>query len=172
MHAELPDGIADSHTNQAAGLPSGSVALTLLGALLLGALCGWLGGTSSTLRSARSGDAVLTIEHPDILRSGMFFETRVSLVARRPIDDAVIAMSPQLWRSITINTAMPQAKEEEYSEGLFRLHFGPLAAGHKVQLKLDAQINPDLFLGTSGQVAALDGDRPLAALPIDTWVLP
>jgi hypothetical protein len=172
MAVRFPDGILDAHTRRASGLPAGFVALTLLGAMLLAALCGLLGGTPSTARSVRSGDAVLTIEHPEILRSGMFFETRVDFVARRSIGDAVIAMSPQLWRSITINSAMPQAKEEDYSGGLFRLHFGPLAAGQRVNLKLDAQINPDLVLGTSGQIAALDGDRILTTIPVETKVLP
>lgn len=102
----------------------------------------------------------------------MFFETRVNLTARTQLADATIALSPALWRNITINTEMPQASEEKYAQGYYRLHFGPLAAGEQVHLKLDAQINPDLFAGNRGKVAAFDGDRLLVALPVETRVLP
>ena len=102
----------------------------------------------------------------------MFFESTIVLSARAPLADASIGMTPSLWHSITINTEMPQASEEEYSEGYFRLHFGSLQPGQQVHLKLDGQINPALFAGTHGTIAAFDGERRLVTLPVETRVLP
>ena len=109
---------------------------------------------------------------PGILRSGMFFETQIDITARKAIDDATIAMSPALWRSITINTQFPEPAEQVFKDGFYQFHYGRLEAGEHIRLKLDAQINPDLFLGNSGEIVLRDGDHKIARLPVTLTVLP
>ena len=172
MNSSMPVGIEERHITGQRGWPAGLASLVLLGALILAAIAGWLGGMPSETARAANADVELSVTQPRILRSGMFFETVIELRARQPLEDATIAMAAPLWRSITINTAMPQASEEEFSNGDYRLHFGPLQAGESIVLKLDSQINPDLFAGTHGAVSANDGDRRLVTLPITKRVLP
>ncbi|MGX7896391.1 hypothetical protein [Tsuneonella sp. HG222] len=167
-----PDGISEREVTPARGLPRGAVALGLLGSLLVVALAGAFGGQSSPPLVAKTELADLSVSTPAILRSGMFFETTVDVTAHADLADATIALSPSLWRSITINTSMPQAGEEEFSDKLFKLHYGPLARGEAIHLKLDGQVNPDLFLGNRGDVALFDGEREIGRIAVRVKVLP
>lgn len=172
MGTELPVGIKPAHVHARGKLPAGAGALAVLTALIAAALAGLLGGSASPEKAIASPSALLRLEQPTVIRSGMFFETRIELTARKPLRDATIAMTSSLWKSITINTVMPQASEEEFSQGNFRMHFGRLEEGETIRLKLDSQVNPDLFGGTSGSISAYDDNRMLATLPVAIRVLP
>ncbi|MEH3100743.1 hypothetical protein [Sphingomonas adhaesiva] len=148
------------------------MALLLLGVLLILPMTGLLGGARSPVTRAVTPGATLTVKTPQTLRSGLFFETVVVVEARRPMADAVIAFPPALWRDMTINTQLPAAESEEYRDGLWRFHYGPLKPGERLETKVDGQINPPLTLGTRGEVVLLDGERPLARVPVATRVLP
>lgn len=168
----LPDGISRNHLAAAGGPPAGTAAIFILGMLLTAALAGWLGGARSERYARSSAQADIVVSMPQIMRSGMFFETRIEVIAREPLNDATIAMSPALWRSITINTQIPEPSEQEFKSGFYQFHYGPLKAGERIAVKFDAQINPDLFLGNKGEIALLDGERPVARLPLTLTVLP
>ena len=160
------------HLRPAGRLPAGGLALLLLGALIAAALTGLLGGTPSEKYYSDMQAAGLVVELPTTLRSGVFFEANISVTAHARLADATVAMPASLWRSITINTQMPQPLEEEYKNGYFQLHFGPLDPGESIEIKLDAQINPDLFAGNHGEVVLFDGTRAVARVPVRLRVLP
>lgn len=170
--APLPDGIARDHIAESGGPPAGTAALVILGMLLTAAFAGWLGGGRSVRHTGTGAQAVIAVSMPQIIRSGMFFETRIDVTARETLEDATIAMSPALWRSITINTQIPEPTEQEFKNGFYQFHYGPLKAGERIAVKLDAQINPDLFLGTKGEIALLDDEHPVARVPVKLKVLP
>lgn len=172
MSDRVPDGIDRSRVIETAGPLAGTAPLFVLGTMIAMALLGLFGGIRSDSLLIRRPNADVSVAVPQTLRSGMFFETNIQAVARTPLTDATIGLSPSLWRSITINTAMPQATEEEFKDGFFRLHYGALDAGDAIRLKLDAQINPDLFAGNRGEVVLFDGDRQVASIPIQIAVLP
>lgn len=171
--APLPDGLSDRNSRRGrAARHANLVSLLLLGGILLAALLGVFGGDRSELRSAAAPEARLTVHTPTTLRSGLFFETRITVTARRNLDDAVIAIPPDLWRDMTINTVEPVPGEESYSDGALRFAYGPLAANEVLRIKIDGQINPPLVFGNSGEIALYDGDRRIAAIPIQITVLP
>lgn len=167
-----PDGIASRHIDETRGPPAGTFASIILGAFLLAALLGWLGGMPSQHYVVMGNRADLEVHIPRIMRSGMFFETRIAVTAHEPLSDVKIAMSPRLWRSITINTQIPEPTKQAFENGLYAFRFGPLKPGERFDLKLDVQVNPDLFLGNRGEVVLLDGDIPLQRVPIALTVLP
>lgn len=174
MAIDLPDGISP-----AAALPqrgwrqqSGLLPLLLLAALLALAVAGLFGGAPTDWRRVNTEAADLEIQVPRTLRSGMFFEFRIRITPRRPVDDLRLAVSPTLWRDLTINTHIPTAAEEAVENGEFHFAYGPAAAGETLEIKVDGQVNPALFAGTEGRLAAYDGDSQLAALPISIRVLP
>lgn len=146
--------------------------MIILSTLLIAAFLGWLGGTPSARYSGLGNQADIAVSMPRILRSGMFFEARIDVTARESLRDATIAMSPGLWRSITINTQLPEPTDQEFKNGFYQLHYGPLGAGERISMKFDAQINPDIFLSNRGKIALLDGDRHVARLPVTLTVLP
>ncbi len=172
MITRLPSGIEADHLREARRFPAGTLAIIVLGALIAAALGGLLGGTGPDRLRADNAMAELVVEVPGTLRSGMFFETTIAVETHARFADARLAMTPALWRSITINTEMPQPGEEDYADGYFRLHYGALEPGDRIELKLDAQINPDLFAGTRGEVVLFEGDRAITRVPVHLRVLP
>lgn len=148
------------------------ISILILGGILLAALLGFTGGQPSRPRSADFGEARLVVKTPTTIRNGEFFETDMTLTARVPIEDAVIAVSPALWRDMTVNTMIPAPSEESFKDGLFHFSYGPLDAGDSVNIKIDGQINPPLFAGTKGEVAVFDGSRRVGTMPLRIKVLP
>ncbi len=169
-----PEGIEERHVAERGWLHdyASPLIILLFGALIAAAVAGLLGGTRSAARTVDAAAASLTVQTPTTLRSGLFFEMRIVVEAKAPIADAVIALPPGLWRDMTINTNIPAATEEAYEGEAFAFHYGPLAAGERIEVKYDGQINPPLFAGTRGSVTLRDGDRDLASVPLSIAVLP
>jgi hypothetical protein len=169
-----PDGITDRHFEPERGLlgRASVLPLLLLGGVLAAALLGLLGGRPNPTRIAETPEARLELNMPTLRRNGEFFEGRIRVTARRNIDELVLAASPSLWRDLTVNTMIPAAADESFEDGLFRFTYGPLEAGQSFEIKIDFQINPALFGGTAGEIAAFDGDRRLAGLHHELRVLP
>ena len=170
--ARLPEGIEEKHVLKRHGSLAGAVPLLVLTVVMAAALLGAFGGTGPDRLRAESPEAELTVSVPLTLRSGVFFEMGIRVSARNHLDDAVIAVDPALWRDMTINTVMPGSAEEAFEDGLFRFHYGSLDAGQRLELKIDGQVNPDLFAGTGGEVELLDGKRTLVTVPVKIKVLP
>ena len=172
MVEHYPQGLGERHATRAANRHASWWRIAPLSLVLLAALFGLLGGAPApTLRTGNAA-ATLAVTTPDLLRNGMFFETRIAAVARAPIDDAVIAIPAALWRDATVNTLIPAATEEEFVDGEFRFHFGPRATGETLGMKIDGQMNPPRFTGASGRLRLLDGDREIAAVPLSLKVIP
>jgi hypothetical protein len=167
---QAPDGIAEEHVRDHGR--ASPVPLLFLVALLGLGLAGFLGGQPDEVRQARSEAVSLSVQTPCVLRNGMVFETIVEVVPKRPVADLVIGVSAPLWREMTINTMIPAAEEESHKDGNHRFSFGSAEPGETFRFKIDGQINPPLFAGTHGEIAAYDGDHKLAGVPVAIRVLP
>ena len=169
---DFPDGIEAEHCREARPAWTAWIRGALLGTLLLIALLGLLGGAPTGDVRATSAAADLRVHLPSPIRNGMFVETRIHIAARQPIGDAVVAIPAQLWLDTTINSLVPAATEEEYKDGEFRFHFGPLEPGERLLFKIDGQMNPPRFATTSGRIRLLDDERELAAAAVTVRVIP
>ena len=143
--------------------------MLVLGALMLAAI---VAGSGNSERIVDSAAARMQVETPTLMREGVLFETRVTVVPRRDLADLRLGFSPGLWRDFTINTIVPAASEEKYEQGLFLLDYGPLRTGEPLVVKIDGQINPVFAMLNRGEIALFDGDRRLASLPLEVRVLP
>jgi len=170
MSTCAPDGIREQHESNSRRANPGP--LLLLTLLLVAGLAGLFGGQPSVTRQAKSDAIAMTVRTPETLRNGMVFETIVEIVPRRPVRDLIVAVSDGLWREMTINTMLPAAGEESHKGGYHRFSFGSADTGQAFRFKIDGQINPPLFAGTRGEIAAFDGERRLAAVPVTIKVLP
>jgi hypothetical protein len=146
--------------------------LSFLGAIMIAALLGLFGGKGPDVLQAQGDGGELIVSMPLILRSGLLFEMTIGVQATSNLADAVIAVDPAIWRDMTINTSIPAASEEKFEGEQFRLHYGPLVAGERIELKIDGQLNPDLSGNSRGEVAFLDGTRRIATVPLSVKVLP
>lgn len=166
-----PDGIAPADAD-GHGSRLNWISLAVLGAIMLAALLGAFGGGKARSMVADTPAAQLEVHTPRVLRNGTFFETRLRITARAPIADAVIIVPASLWRDMTINTMIPAPSEEKAEKGAFRFSYGAIETGGVLDIKVDGQINPPLFAGTHGTIELHDGERPIAAIPIEIMVLP
>ena len=166
-----PDGIEPADT-KGGGARFNWISLAVLGLFMVAALLGVFGGGKARSMVMEAPAATLEVHTPRVLRSGLFFETRIRVTAKTPIADAVIVIPASLWRDMTINTMIPAPSEEKAEKGAFRFSYGELKPGEMLDIKVDGQINPPLFAGNSGTIELHDGDRPIAAIPIEITVLP
>lgn len=172
--ASYPDGLGEVHAARRGRLHrhASLFSLIVLGALMALALSGLLAGGRAHTTLAAAPGATLGVSAPRILRNGEFFEMRVAVEAKVPITDATLAIPPELWRDMTINSHVPAASEEAFEDGAFAFHYGPLKPGERLEIKIDGQINPPLTLGTRGFVRLQDGDRAIVTAPVAIGVLP
>ena len=171
---DCPDGIADEHLREPKGLRRAlnPITLTVLGAVLATAPLGLVGGLPTAEQTTHAQAVDLAVHMPRVLRNGEFFETRVRITPKRPIADLQLGVAPSLWRKLTQNSMIPAASDEKFEDGLFLFSYGKAQPGEPVEVKMDFQINPDLFGGVSGEVVVRDGKQRLAVLPLAIKVRP
>jgi hypothetical protein len=168
---DFPDGVADRNVSEQR--PGWNwLSLVVLGAVMLAALLGVFGGGKARPIVVDSATARFEVASPRTIRNGEFFEMRIRIEAKRPIAKAVLVVPASLWRDMTINSMIPAPSEEKAERGAFRFDYGALKAGDVLHVKVDGQINPPLFAGTSGTVELADDQRPIASVPLNIRVLP
>jgi hypothetical protein len=111
-------------------------------------------------------------DRPRILRSGNWFETRLTVQPSRDIADLVVEIDEPLWRAMSIDTLVPDADKVESLDGTFAYSFGPVRKGERFLLKFDGQIQPHWLRRISGHIAIRDGETELAGTPLSIMVLP
>jgi hypothetical protein len=147
-------------------------AILVLGLLLAIAFAGVFGGQPHPTRIVDTSAAKITLQLPERMRNGMFFEMRGIVETKRPFDDLTIAVSSTYWRDLTINTMIPGPAEETSENGSYHFSYGPIEANETLTIKIDGQINPPLFGGTKGDILLLDGDTVIATIPVGMKVYP
>ena len=170
----FPDGIDDSHSRPLKGLhPYASpLAFVLLGGLLSLAMLGLLGGAPATKVIVDEPAASMAVKLARPLRSGLFFETRIHVVARQDIAKPTIGIDAVLWRDLTINSQVPSATDETFTDGQYRFSYSALQAGETLEIKIDGQTNPPLVGRLAGAITLLDHDVRLAETHLSVLVLP
>lgn len=168
-----PQGIDGSHIDAKAWHRHANPAAVLtLGLLLAASLAGVFGGQPHPTRTINTSSAQITLELPERIRNGMFFEMRAKVETKRPFTDLTLAVSSTYWRDLTINSMIPGPAEEKSENGLYLFSYGPVDADQTLTIKIDGQINPPLFGGTKGDIMLMDGDAVIATIPVKMVVRP
>lgn len=136
------------------------------------ALAGVFGGQPHPTRTITTPSANITLQLPERIRNGMFFEMRAKVETKRAFSDLTIAVSSTYWRDLTINSMIPGPAEETTENGRYHFSYGPIDGNETVTIKIDGQINPPLFGGTKGDILLLDGDAVIATIPVRMKVYP
>ena len=170
---KAPDGVRQEHIRETRGIRQyrTAVGLIALTAAVVAAAIGVFGAPEA-VRSASGTRAELEVHGPRQIRTGEFFEMRFRIDATEDLTDAVLGVDERIWQDITVNTMIPGPTDETYADGQYRFAFGELAAGQSFLFKVDAQINPDYFGPSAGQVSLYDGDELIAELAYELGVLP
>ncbi|KQM80123.1 hypothetical protein [Xylophilus sp. Leaf220] len=171
---DRPDGITPAQIDPPPsrfGHGASLLSLVVLGTVMALGLSGLLGGRDALLKAAGNG-VELTVQTPQVIRNGQFFETTLQVTAQRDVAKLVLRVPAALWRDFTVNSAVPAAAEEAFQDGDYAFTFDKLKAGDRFETKFDLQINPDATGLRSADIGVFDGERPLAAVPVQIRVLP
>ncbi|MBL0925844.1 MAG: hypothetical protein IBJ12_15435 [Sphingomonadaceae bacterium] len=169
----FPEGVRESHLRGKSWHRfANPAAVTGIGLFLAAALAGAFGGQPHPTRIIETPSARITLQFPERLRNGEFFEMRAKIEAKRDFADMGIALSSSYWRDLTINTMIPAPGEEKADDGDYLFSYGEIKAGDSVTVKIDGQINPPMFAGTKGWMKLKDAERTVARIPLELKVFP
>jgi hypothetical protein len=119
-----------------------------------------------------NGAATLELSAPSKVRSGLLFEARFDIRAKREIKDAVLVLDSGWLESMTLNTLEPGPANETSRNGGLALDLGAIPAGKLWRQYLQFQVNP-VNAGTQSQgVTLYDGNVPLLHLSREMTVWP
>jgi hypothetical protein len=170
---DFPQGITESHSDEKGWHRHANPAsLIALGSLLTVAFMGVFGGQPHPARSIDTPSAQVSLELPERIRNGEFFEMRITVETKRDFDDLTLAISSTYWHDLTINTMIPAPADEKSEDGDYLFSYGEIEAGQKLTIKIDGQINPPLFGGTDGDIELRDGEATIARIPVEMKVMP
>jgi hypothetical protein len=129
-------------------------------------------GQRPTTTQASGPAADLTVFAPKRVRGGLFYEGRISILARRPLDDAVLVLDPAWAEQTSINTIEPAPVDESGDDGRLALGYGKLEAGDRLVVYLQLQVNPTNVGRRSQRVELRDGPELVAAADRTLTVFP
>ncbi len=168
-----PQGIDEAHLRAKGWHRHANPAAVIgIGLFLGAALLGTFGGQPHPTRIIDTPSATVTLQFPEILRNGEFFEMRATVKAKRSFKDMRLGISSTYWHDMTINSTLPGPSEEKSESGQYRFSYGPVESGENVMIKFDGQINPPMFAGTKGKLTLLDGDAIVADIPVNLRIYP
>jgi hypothetical protein len=118
-------------------------------------------GQHPTTSSASSPAASMNVTAPARLRSGLIFQVRIQVSARRDIKELQIVFDKGWWESMSVNSIVPEPSQESSEEGKVVLSYGELAAGHQQVNWIYFQVNPTNVAKRTENVELRDGSAPL-----------
>jgi len=147
------------------------VCLVLLVVLCALGLANLFGQRPSTSKAATAA-ASLSLYAPTHVRSGLYFEARFHIVARRELKKATLVLDPGWAEGMTINTIEPSPIGEASADGKLVLTLGHIPAGKSYILFMQLQVNPTNVGHRSQNVELDDGTTPLLQIKRDVTIFP
>ena len=147
------------------------VCLALLVALCAAGLANLFGQRPGSSKGATAA-ASLSVYAPSRLRSGLYFEARFHIVARRELKKATLVLDPGWAEGITINTIEPSPIGEASADGKLVLTLGHIPAGKSYILFMQLQVNPTNVGHRAQNVELDDGTTPLLRIKRTVTIFP
>ena len=106
------------------------------------------------------------------MRSGLYYEARFTITARRDLEDATLVLDPGWAEGTTINTVEPSPVGEASRDGKLVFELGHIRAGTSYIFFLQLQVNPTNVGRRDQDVALYDGDTFLTKVDRKVTVFP
>ena len=145
--------------------------LSVLGLLCLLGLANAFGQRPAG-QSVESAAATLEILSPTRVRSGLYFESRFTVEARREIREATLVLDPGWLKGMTLNTVAPSPVGEASRDGRLAFELGRIPAGDRHVLFLHFQVNPTTVGHRAADVELHDGETLLVQADRDVTIFP
>ncbi len=123
------------------GLWARRAVLTIFAAI---ALLGLLGvfGQATTQTATSTPAAVLSVNAPEAVRGGLFFQSRVEVLARRAIAHPRLVLDEGWVEGMQFNSNEPQPVGEASRDGKVVFSYDTLDAGDRLVVRLQYEVNP------------------------------
>lgn len=165
--SQLPDGIDLPRHRDFEGRGLGEWVsrawLLLLLAFVVAALFNVF-GQAETTSEADGAAATLTVEAPEAVRGGIYYQAHFTIEAREAIGAPVLQLDRGWYEGTTVNTVEPEPAATTTDEDHVKLRFPPLAPGRTQVVYINLQANPTNVGSHGADVTLLDADRPIATI--------
>jgi hypothetical protein len=158
-------------SNRAYGPWARRVVLLVLGLVVLAALLNRFGQHPVTSNAAAPA-AALEVQSPDNLRGGLIFQARFTITAHQRLAKPTLILQRGWFESMSVNSIVPDAPQQDARDGRLSLTYPPLAAGSSRVVWIYFQVNPTNLGRRSQGVVLADGSRRLAAVQRSVTVWP
>ena len=129
-------------------------------------------GQHPATSSANGPAASLGITAPTRLRSGLIFQVKVKVHARRDIKQLQLDFDEGWWESMSVNSIVPEPEQETSKEGQVQLTYGKLPAGQSLVARIYVQVNPTNVGKRHENVTLADGETPLLTVHRSLTIFP
>jgi hypothetical protein len=153
------------------GLWGRRITVALFVAIVVLALAGFAGQRGTTEHAA-GAQATLSVAAPDTVRGGIFFQARVTVVAKADLEHPRIVLGRGWVEGLQVNSIEPGAQSEASRDGRLVLSYDKLAAGDTLALWFQFQVNPTQPGRRDFSVELDDAERPIARVDRKLRVLP
>ena len=172
--ASTPDFITLKEHRDASHRVEHAARWILIGLLAAIAIAGLLNvlGQRPTTTTGSVPAAELEVFAPARLRGGLFYQGRISVLARERIDDAVLVLGPGWTEQTSINTIEPAPVAESGQEGRLALGYGKLEPGDRLVVFVQLQVNPTNVGRRSQRVELRDGPTLVASADRTVTIFP
>jgi hypothetical protein len=168
---ELFSDVRPSDRDMRAGLTARRVIMTMFALISLAALVGFIGQRTST-SAATTPSVRMSLDAPEVVRGGIFFQSRIEIRALAPIEHPRLVFDEGWLEGLQVNSIEPAAESESSRDGRLVLSYGALEPGDLLRIWMQFEVNPTNTGKRAYTVELDDEDRPLTRIPRTIRVLP
>jgi hypothetical protein len=141
------------------------------------ALCMVLGllnvfGQRTTQSSASAAAADLRVTAPPAVRGGLFFQSKIEILARRALEHPRIVLDDGWVDGMQVNSIEPSPTEESSRDGRVVLSYDGIDAGERLVVWLQFEVNPTNTGRRRYGLELDDGERLVARVDRRITVFP
>jgi hypothetical protein len=129
-------------------------------------------GQHPAITSASGPAASLTVTAPTRLRSGLIFQVKVQVDARRDIKQLQLDFDEGWWESMSVNSIVLEPEQETSKAGHVQLLYGKLEAGESLVARIYSQVNPTNVGKRRENVILADSETPLLTVHRSLTIFP
>ena len=170
----MSDLFADIRTDDRGGLIglwTRRAILAVFGLVMLAALVGFIGQRPSASEAAGPA-ARLHLSAPEVIRGGIFFQSRIDIRALAPIEHPRLVFDDGWLEGLQVNSIEPAAQSESSRDGRLVLSYGSLEPGDVLRLYLQFEVDPTNVGERSYGLELDDAERRLVRIDRTIRVLP
>ena len=168
---ELFADVAPDGRGGTIGIAARRVLMASFALISLAALIGFFGQRSTT-SAAVTPSVRMTLDAPETVRGGIFFQALVNIRALTPVEHPRLVLDEGWLEGLQVNSIEPAAESESSRDGRVVLSYGGLEPGDRLKIWLQFQVDPTLPGRRSHGIELDDETKPLVRVQRELTVLP